>query len=310
MDIEWPAGRCVLCCCEGRHAETGKLTEEHLIPQSVGGALTSHFLCRPCNSTLGQHEADLKKDPAVRLVIDNLMDQLPELFRRISQGQEFIGQSERGPAKGTYKQGRFRVSGPKQADGSLILQTDEARLALEKMLQREGLSSSQIREALQRFDAAPENTRVTAAPGFDIVQWTVTGVNPALDARRLVVRFDGGEERLQGAGIAVLKIAYEYLALHLGAAIFANVFSPIREALARNDPSLCPYRVEWKRGPKPAPFHGLVVEKGPSYLVIQVRLFGELVYRVHFPHLIPGEGFTRCKYTHDLASREEFFEEA
>ncbi|MDP2996017.1 MAG: hypothetical protein Q8N47_00930 [Bryobacterales bacterium] len=259
---------------------------------------------------MGQYEADLKKDPAVRLVIGNLKSQLPQLFHSISQGQEFVAQSERGPAKGTYKQGRFKVSGSKQADGSLILQTEEAHMALEKMLQREGLCSSQVREALRGFDEAPEDTRATVAPGFDIVKWTVTGVDPALDARRLVVRFDGGEERLQGAGIAVLKIVYEYLALHLGAAIFGHVFSPIREALARNDPSLCPYRVQWKRGPKPAPFHGLVIEKRPPYLVIQVRLFGELIYRVHFPHLIPGGGFTRCKYTHDLTSGEEIFEEA
>ena len=30
-------------------------------------------------------------------------------------------------------------------------------------------------------------------------------------------------------------------------------------------------------------FHGLVIERAPSYIVVQIRLFGELVYRVHFP---------------------------
>lgn len=310
MDVDSPDGRCILCCREGCSTETGRLTKEHLIPESVGGVLTSHFLCKPCNDTLGQYEADLKKDPALRLVVGNLKGQLPEIFRRISEKQEFVAQSERGPAKGTYKQGQFKVSGSSQPDGSLILQTDEARKALKKMLQKEGFDPCEVEGALRRFDEAQENTRVAVALGFDIIKWTVTGIDPALDARLLLVRFDGGEESLQGAGIAVLKIAYEYLALHLGATIFCNVFTPIREALARNDPSLCQYRVEWKRGPKRAPFHGLVVEKTPPYLVVQVRLFGELVYRVHFPHLIPGEGFRRCKYTHDLTSGEEFFDEA
>lgn len=256
MDADWPDGRCVLCCREGRFTDKGSLSEEHLIPESIGGVLTSHFLCAPCNSTLGQYEADLKKDPALRLVIGNLKSQLSALFHSISEGQQFVAQSKRGPAKGTYKKGQFKVSGSRQPDDSLILQTDEAQLALKKMLQKEGFEPREVQEALWRFDEAPENVRVTVAPGFDIVKWTVTGVDPALDARRLVVRFDGGEERLQGAGVAVLKIAYEYLALHLGAAIFGNVFSPIREALARNDASLCPYRAEWKRGPRPAPFHG------------------------------------------------------
>jgi hypothetical protein len=219
-------------------------------------------------------------------------------------------ESERGPAKGTHKKGQFKVSGSRQPDGSLILQTDEAQRAIEKMLQKEGFGPCEIREALRRLDAAQENARVTVAPGFDIIKWAVTSVDAALDGRLLVVRLDGGEERLQGAGISLLKIAYEYLALHLGAAVFDTLFSPIREALKRNDPSLCPYRVEWKRGGKPAPFHGLVVERKPPYLVIQIRLFGELVYRVHFPHLIPSERFTRCKYTHDLTSGEEVFEEA
>lgn len=263
-----------------------------------------------CNSTLGQYDAQLKEDPAIRLVVGSLEGQLPELLRRISEGQEFVAHSECGPAKGTSRHGRFNVSERKQPDGSLILQTEGARVALKKMLQREGLCSSQIWEALRRFDQAPENIRVTVAPGFDIVKWTVTSVEPALDERRLLVRFDGGEDSLQGAGITVLKIAYEYLALHLGVNIFGNGLSPIREALVRNNVSLCPYRVEWKRGPKPAPYHGLTVEKRPPYLVIQVRSFGDLVYRVHFPHLIPGEGFTRCKCTHDLTSREELLEAA
>jgi len=165
---------------------------------------------------------------------------------------------------------------------------------VEELRQAEWKSSPKTdAEALRRFDQAPENIRVTVAPGFDIVKWTVTSVEPALDERRLLVRFDGGEDSLQGAGITVLKIAYEYLAPHLGVNIFGHGFSPIREALVRNNTSLCPYRVEWKRGPKPAPYHGLAVEKRPPYLVIQVRLFGDLVYHVHFPHLISGDHLSK-----------------
>lgn len=309
MDVGWPDGRCVLCCLDAQSTKEGSLSEEHLIPESIGGVLTSHLLCTRCNSTQGRYEADLKRDPAVRLVIGNLKSQLPDLFRSISEGQQFLAQSERGPAKGKYKQGQFKVSGSEQPDGSLILHTDNARRELANMLQKEQFDRCEVQEALERFDDAEENTRVTVAPGFEAIKWTITSVDPALDTRQLIVGSDGGEGRLQGAGVAVLKIAYEYLALHLGRTIFGDVFNQIRAALTRNDPSLCPYHIGWEKGLEAAPFHLLAVEKS-SHLVVQVRLFGELVYRIHFPHLVPSAGFKRYKYTHDLASGNEYFDEA
>jgi hypothetical protein len=178
------------------------------------------------------------------------------------------------------------------------------------MLRKEGLEPREIEEALRRFDDAPDNSRVAPAPGFDILKLAVTSVEPALDSRLLMVRFEGGDEVLHGAGIALLKIAFEYLALHLGPAVFDRRFDAIREALLVNEPARCPHRVEWKRGSNLAPFHGLVVERKPPYVVVQTRLFGDLVYRIHFPHLQPGDGFVRCKYTHNLETGGERCEQA
>ena len=120
MDVRWPGNRCILCLTEGPLTKPRPLSKEHLIPESIGGILTVHFLCKQCNDTLGQYEAHLKEDPSIRLAIGNLYSQLPALYASICEGQKFVAQSERGPAAGVYKQGQFRIRTAELPDGSLI----------------------------------------------------------------------------------------------------------------------------------------------------------------------------------------------
>ncbi len=47
LKVPWAGDRCILCLTEG------PLCEEHLIPEALGGNLTSEFLCVSCNSRLG-----------------------------------------------------------------------------------------------------------------------------------------------------------------------------------------------------------------------------------------------------------------
>ena len=316
MKVDWPIGRCILCRVEGHRTAEGCLTDEHIIPRAVGGVLTCNFLCKVCNEFLGVHEAKLKEDPAVRLASENLKDQIPWLHERMSLKQGFVADSPGGVVDGFYVKDQssggleFRVRTAQKPDGSLAASTDDARNRLSDMLRKSGLSGSGIEEALGKFDVAPENVRVTVAPGFDIIKWPVTRVDPKLDGRLLLVRLaPGGDEVLEGAGISLLKVAFEYLALHVGSEIFSSVLDPLRNALLNNDASLSPHLVEWKRGAKLEAFHGLVIEPAPSFIVAQIRLFGELVYRVHFPGLRAGENFRRCRYTHDLLWRREHFQE-
>lgn len=46
--------RCPVCFCDHPISST-EITEEHIIPDSVGGRITT-FLCRRCNSTFGQRQ--------------------------------------------------------------------------------------------------------------------------------------------------------------------------------------------------------------------------------------------------------------
>jgi len=144
LNVHWPDCRCILCAREARLTELGYLTEEHVIPEAIGGVLTSNFLCKDCNNLLGTHESKLKEDPAWRLAIEQLKGQIPWLYERTLKRQVFIGHSERGPTEGYYRRNEsdgdleFRVMAARQPDGSLVLPNDEARESLVEDVARRG----------------------------------------------------------------------------------------------------------------------------------------------------------------------------
>lgn len=105
-----------------------------------------------------------------------------------------------------------------------------------------------------------------------------------------------------------LKIAYEFAVLSFGGLMLANdnaALREIRRALIQGDEGAPVFNVEDKiaRDRTPRPFHGIAFEGNNPHAVIQVRLFGYLAYRVHFPNLaIQKEPFG---YTHDLQHATE-----
>jgi hypothetical protein len=181
-------------------------------------------------------------------------------------------------------EGEFRIRGSREADGSIIQPTDRARDNIAHMMRQDRMAETEIEEALRRFDEALENTRVAVGGQYEIIKWSITNVRPALDAPSV-------------ADVVPVKIAYEYLALHLGTAVLDQRFDPVRELL-RSEVSSGPFHVERLVSLPYAPFHGIVLEKNAFPAVVQIRLFGGVVFRVHFEGL--GIGGVRLKYTHDL----------
>ena len=94
MKVPWPHDRCIVC------GDQAVLTEEHLIPQSLGGRLTADILCKSCNDELGHRiEALAKKDPAIVLAIRNFEASHPEQARRLADGMDLVVHSEGGSSK-------------------------------------------------------------------------------------------------------------------------------------------------------------------------------------------------------------------
>lgn len=288
MQIEWPGERCVLCL------DRAPLTEEHIIPSSLGGVLTCVFLCRRCNSDVGAYVESLAKtDPSIRLAVGHLQSAIPKLASQLTEGQDFISHGPGGKGYGTVKDGEFRTRARTEVDGSIVQPTHLARTSIANILSKSGVGPVPIEDALRRFEEAPENERVSLAPGLEVVKWTVERIEPALSRSVLL------------SPLVPLKIAYEFLACHLGTAVYDNASQISELRLVLRDRIYCHpcYSVERLSASEYKPFHGIVFEGNDPYAKVLIRLFGWLAFRVHIKRLAVGGH--RFIYTHQLDSNEE-----
>ena len=302
MHLEWTDERCILCTLaplerHARCAGTAKLTKEHLIPESIGGRLTCDFLCQHCNSLLGQIEALLKEDSRIRLAIDNLKTSLPDLWVTMAENQPCIAEGTGEKIEGRIKNGTFNVNSSRRPDGSLIQPLTEAAKTVQTMLERDGATQGEISSAAIGFENLPDGSRVRVANRIEVLKSTLDAVYPVLNSQGIEPR-------------ALLKMAYEYVALHLGKKIFDPYFDPVRSALAANGvvPSHCSVEEKRVRGRKYEPFHGLAVKNEVNGLIVKIRLFGYLSYPVRFVGLQIVPAQSHC-YTLHLDSKQEVWDQ-
>ena len=289
MKVPWEGSRCIVCL------EEGPLSEEHVIPRSLGGVLTCNFLCRGCNSWFGQDvEASAKSDPSVLLAAGELREDAPYLAMRLMEGQSLLP-TGRGPRVSCYiRDGEFRVRSTKLQDGSLIQPTEEAAKAIEAMLRREGHGPAIIDDAVAAFERVPENQRTPIAPGLEVSKWSSEGLEPDLSRSKML------------DPLLPVKTAFEFLALCVGQSIYNDDWplSALRRILMRccewDDRIL---RVERLYTGSIRPLHGICNEDNSEFARVQIRLFGSLTYRVDFSFLNIGK--QRYAYTHSLDTGDE-----
>jgi len=265
-----------------------------LIPGALGGSLTSEFLCRSCNSRLGRAlEATAKVDPSILLAAKNLASVIPALAKRLIEGHAHIGHSEPGPVPGFIRNGEFRVRARSLEGGSLIQPTDDAQRSIATILRKSGYEEALIQNAMAVIDQAPENQRVKIAPGLEFVKWTVQRIEPDLSKTQLM------------DPLIPAKTAFEFLACHLGSAIYDDVpqLSEVRQAFLVPAQATDAIRVERLSSNEYEPFHGICFEGNRPYAQVQVRLFGWLAFRIHFLHLAVGG--PRFVYTQRLDTGKE-----
>lgn len=288
-EIPWYGHHCILCL------NIDNFSKEHLIPEQIGGVLWSKFLCKKCNDLIGYRiEADLKRDPTIRLAIESLSSKVPNLYEKMRNNLGYIAKSKDGVLKGRFnKNGVFRVNTYMKKDGSIIQPTDDAKAHLEKTLRKRGADDKEIKGKLTRIDEAPLNTLVKIDDTMRIKKWDIDSIEPDLS----------GE--LIGYGLP-LKIGYEFLASCVGSSIYNRNLNDIREAILNKKVFPETYKVEHLRSDYSEPIHGIVLEKKLPHVMIQIRLFGLIAYRVHFLRLgIDGDN-KRVIYTLDLKEQEEY----
>lgn len=287
MRVPWKLERCILCL-ESRCG----LTDEHLIPECIGGKLKVPLLCGKCNADLGTYlDASILGDPSIVLAARNLQDRIPNIVEPLLERQPHTAHGEGPPVCGRVRDGAFRAFGQRMPDGSFVQQTSDARRSVESILLRQGRDRTLVEKALGKFDAAQENVRVSLDDGLEIVKWVADRIEPALGNKRM-------DE------LVPLKIAYEFLALHLYGGTYRSdpplveVRLSLQKALAGSEACF----VEHLHGSY-EPFHGIAVQEARPHVVVQLRLFGWLAFRVHFPRLA-FQG-PQLAYTHRLDSGTE-----
>lgn len=284
MKIEWKHLQCIVCL------EQGPLTKEHVIPDSLGGILTSKFLCKGCNSHFGTgFEAKARLAPELRKAASGLDESLFDLKEKLERGALY------GSKFGEYMlEGAVRKDGnigtKKLEDGSLIVPDSDASKIIKSKMQKRGVPISNINEALAKLEHSPAETIVDLSADLSVQKWRNHPATPTYTEAPL-------------SPLVPLKVAYEFSALLGGSLIYRPEFQHIRDVLVNQDSNLADGMVTYNWAGKPDAFHGIAFEGNEDIAQFQVRFFGLLAYTVRFPKIAIEH--PRYVYTHRLDTGED-----
>ncbi|MFA3918496.1 HNH endonuclease [Ruegeria hyattellae] len=286
MRIEWEHPACITCL------GSKELSLEHVIPDSLGGILTSRFLCRECNSLFGStFEAAARLAPELRKAASGLGPDLTQLKEKLERGAEY--QSQFGDLTSrakVRKDGNTGVLSLK--DGSIVVPEEDTLTQIRSRIQKRGGTASQVEEAISRWRDAPVGQDVELVEGLHVKKWEDHPSSPTYSEPPL-------------SPLVPLKTAYEFAALLIGGKIYDQAFDPLRTVLLDQDEELAEEMVEYMRADKPDAFHGIAFDGNIGGARFQIRLFGLLAYRVSFPSI--GIKLPPVVYTHRLDTGEDWF---
>ena len=227
----------------------------------------------------------------VRKLIERLVAARPDLANDLQEGLPYIGSSEQGSFRGRVKDGKFVVNEHTLDDESLITPADKSLYHVKNMARRYDIEVFPV--AADELNCLPPGASVEAAHGIQITNWDVHAVKPDLSGPQI-------------DPVVPAKIAFEFLALRCGDAIYENPpqLAAIRRQLLAGELSEGDIHVKRLMAENDQLLHGLVFEGNvPGGAQVQIRLFGRLAFRVQFRCLtISG---CRVGYTHDLIRENE-----
>ena len=270
--------QCIICARNSEDGEDYKITEEHIIPECIGGWITVPFLCKSCNNdVLGSAvEAKLKQNAYIVAAIDKTGLETPDrAFRRANISLEF----ENGiTALGRYTEARqIKFVPTKQDDGSLIVPEDETINVITKQVKRyEKEKGIDVKFDPSIIESTPYDI-LTNIPGTDISFIKRQDVKSTLLISNL-------SEPIPF--MIPASIAFETIAGFSYSFIIHETFDPFRDWLQSNsflykvtlvnpinseDP---PNKLDYE------PHHYLRFSMVEDGLVALVVLFGQLVFSV------------------------------
>jgi len=270
-NMKWPYEfeKCIVC------KTSPPENWEHVIPESLGGRLQAKLLCISCNSTLGsQLIGNLKQNASIRLIMEDLKNELPFLYSQLMNKATFVGKSSDGTLIRVSRTNKSQKVLPSRGtDGSIIQDTREASKSLENILTKDNIPLDEIEKFKKKFAGLEEDIPLDVSGGYTFMKRPLIRLQPELNPN---VEID---DRLQ------TLIAFEFLALLIGNQILNTNFDEIRQYI-RYGMLTEVIAVEQVHGKKNDTIHAIVVEPTENTTRFHVRLFRWITFLVTFKHFI------------------------
>ena len=130
--------------------------------------MQARLLCVSCNSTLGSELiGNLKSNATIRLIMEDLKNELPALYSRLMDKTTFVGKAPDGSKirVSQTRKGR-KVLSSKGMDGSIIQDTKEASKTLENILVKDKVFPDEIEKLKKVFSELEEDVLLNVSDNF------------------------------------------------------------------------------------------------------------------------------------------------
>ena len=158
--------QCIFCKKNSSDGEEHHITDEHVIPKSLGGFLTIPFVCKRCNNyNIGsQIESELKKNGYIVAAIDQLSLQTKAKAYREADIRMDFDQVKNLIAKYDDK-GNANYHSQTIDDGSMIAPENDAKEILRKQIERyEKSTGTKVSFNIDEYDKLPYNLAIPVYP--------------------------------------------------------------------------------------------------------------------------------------------------
>jgi len=215
----------------------------------------------------------LKSDPGVRIALENLRDEIPDIYKQAIRRQPFFSKAEDGSIITIAFDGNKRKLISHEGEkGSRILELHHGERKFSKELDKVKVSDAEKEVFRNMFSEADINVPITLPTGAIFMKRATGNFQPQLKGPLVDHR------------LAAL-IAYEFMALLCGDKIYHQYMNGIRDFI-RGGSSSDYFSVERLCGSRYELYHSIHMEPAEKSCQIILRFFHWIVFAIRFERMI------------------------
>lgn len=298
--------RCIFCGLNSEKGEAHKLTDEHIIPQVLGGFFTIDTVCAKCNSDLGGKIVSiLKENIYIVTAITKLGIQPPDLSYKNAKVNMYFNHG--GRIKGYFNnKGKPEFGRQEIEDGSIITPEKDGKEILKILIDKCNKKSGQpVNSNIDKFDNLPYDLTIPIS-GTDISIIKRKNQKPKIE-------ISGLDQPIPFRIPAI--IAFEHLAYLSYPYVLRKEFDPIRAWILNDNVEnrfillhtilrdIEPDNINY------LPYHYVRIGYQSGCLSAIVGLFGVIKFLVFFAELgnveyYPHKDIAKYYYVYDLKKKK------